>query len=42
MDYARLELLKLLGESEKIRVRVAEDYRDSVAIAASDFLITYT
>jgi type 1 glutamine amidotransferase len=42
MDYARLELLKLLGEHEHIRVRVAEDYRDSVAIAAADFLITYT
>ena len=42
MDYARLELLKLLGEHEHIRVRVAEDYRDCNAIAAADFLITYT
>jgi uncharacterized protein len=42
MDYARLELLKLLGEHEHIRVRVAEDYRDCGAIAAADFLITYT
>jgi type 1 glutamine amidotransferase len=42
MDYARLELLKLLGEHEHIRVRVAEDYRDGAAIAAADFLITYT
>jgi type 1 glutamine amidotransferase len=42
MDYARLELLKLLGEHEHIRVRVAEDYRDSGAIAAADFLVTYT
>lgn len=42
MDYARLELLKLLGEHERIRVRVAEDYRDSAAIAAADFLVTYT
>lgn len=42
MDYARLELLKLLAEHEHIRVRVAEDYRDVEAIAASDFLITYT
>lgn len=42
MDYARLELLKLLGEHEHIRVRVAEDYRDRSAIAAADFLVTYT
>ncbi len=42
MDYARLEILKLLAEHEHIRVRVAEDYRDVAAIAASDFLITYT
>ena len=42
MDYARLELLKLLGEHEHIRVRVAEDYRDCGAIAAADFLVTYT
>ena len=42
MDYARLELLKLLGEHERIRVRVAEDYRDAEAIAAADFLVTYT
>jgi uncharacterized protein len=42
MDYARLELLKLLGEQEHIRVRVAEDYRDCNAIAAADFLVTYT
>ena len=42
MDYARLELLKLLGEHERIRVRVAEDYRDTSAIAAADFLVTYT
>ncbi len=42
MDYARLELLKLLGEHERIRVRVAEDYRDTNAIAAADFLVTYT
>ena len=42
MDYARLELLKLLGEHDHLRVRVAEDYRDCSAIAAADFLITYT
>jgi uncharacterized protein len=42
MDYARLELLKLLGEHERIRLRVGEDYRDAEAIAAADFLVTYT
>jgi type 1 glutamine amidotransferase len=42
MDYARLELLKLLAEHERVRVRVAEDYRDGEAIAQADFLVTYT
>jgi type 1 glutamine amidotransferase len=42
MDFARIELLKLLGEHEDIRTRVAEDYRDTEAIAEADFLITYT
>ena len=42
VDFARLELLKLLGEEERCRVRVAEDYRDVEAINASDALVTYT
>jgi len=42
MDYARLELLKLLGEHEHIRVRVGEDYSQAGAIAGADFLVTYT
>ena len=42
IDYARVELLKLLGEDPEIRTRVGEDYRDTAAIAASDFLVTYT
>ncbi len=42
IDHARLELLKLLAENEKIRTHVAENYHDLDAIAASDFLITYT
>lgn len=42
MDYARLELLKLLGEHEHIRVRVAEDYGNLSALAAADFLVSYT
>lgn len=42
IDYARLELLKLLAQDERVRVRVFEDYRDTAAIAAADFIITYT
>ena len=42
IDFARAELLELLIENERIRTRVAEDYRDSQAIAKADFLITYT
>jgi len=42
MDYARLELLKLLAEHERIRMRVGADYSDCAAIAAADFLVTYT
>jgi type 1 glutamine amidotransferase len=42
IDFARLELLKLLAEHESIRTRVAADYHDIDAIRESDFLITYT
>jgi len=42
MDFARLELLKLLAEHESVRTRVAEDYRDTEAIARADLLVTYT
>jgi len=42
MDFARLELLKLLGEQERIRTRVTEDYRDLEGILAADLLVTYT
>lgn len=41
-DYARCELLKLLGEHEDIRTRVAEDFSDCEGIGQADFLITYT
>ena len=41
-DYARLELLKLLAEDGEVRVRVAESFADTEAIAAADALITYT
>ncbi len=42
IDFARLELLKLLAEHETIRTEVAANYHDLDAIARSDFLITYT
>ncbi len=42
IDFARLELLKLLAEDERIRVRVFEDYSNLAAIQAADFLVTYT
>ena len=42
IDYARLEILKLLAEHELIRTTVAADYHDIEGIRASDFLITYT
>jgi type 1 glutamine amidotransferase len=42
MDFARLELLKLLAEDERVRTRVFEDYEHLDAIAAADILITYT
>ena len=42
IDFARLELLKLLAEDQRIRVRVFEDYADLDAIRAADLLVTYT
>ncbi|WP_150302647.1 ThuA domain-containing protein [Pseudomonas saliphila] len=42
IDFARLELLKLLAENERIRVRVFEDYSNIEAITKADFLVTYT
>ncbi len=42
IDFARLELLKLLAEHESVRVEVAANYHDIDAIAESDFLVTYT
>jgi uncharacterized protein len=41
-DFARLEILKLLHTHERVRVRVAEDYSDTTAIAQADALVTYT
>jgi len=42
IDFARLELLKLLAKDERIRTTVAPDYNDVEAIKAADFLMTYT
>lgn len=42
MDFARLELLKLLAEDERVRTRVFENYETIEAIESADILITYT
>ena len=42
IDFARLEILKILAEDDRVRVRVFEDYSNLDAIAAADFLISYT
>lgn len=42
IDFARLELLKLLAEHGAIRTSVSSDYADVRRIAAADLLITYT
>ena len=42
IDFARLEVLKLLGEHLNIRTTVAMDFSNVERIAACTFLITYT
>lgn len=42
IDFARVELLKLLAEHPHVRVTVGSDYRDLAGISASAFLVTYT
>jgi len=42
IDFARRELLTLLGEHEEFRVRVQPDYEDTVGIAKSSILVSYT
>lgn len=42
IDYARLQLLTLLGEDPRVRVRVFEDFENTQALADADFLISYT
>jgi len=42
IDFARLELLKLLAEHPNVRTTVAHDYADTDRIAACRLLVTYT
>ena len=42
MDFARLELLKLLAKDPAVRTRVFENYDNIAAIASADIIITYT
>jgi type 1 glutamine amidotransferase len=42
IDFARVELLKLLAEHPHVRTRVGCDYHDIEGIAESRFLVTYT
>jgi len=42
IDFARLELLKLLAADERVRVRVFEDYEHLGAIGEADFIVSYT
>ena len=42
IDFARRELLTLLGEHEEFRVRVQSDYEDTTGIAKSSILVSYT
>lgn len=42
IDFARLELLKLLAEQPRLRVGVGSDYSDIEAICSADFIISYT
>ncbi len=41
-DYARLEILKILHEQERVRVSVAADFADADALRSADALVTYT
>ena len=42
IDFARRELLALLGEHDEFRVRVQPDYEDTTGIAASSILVSFT
>lgn len=42
IDFARLELLKLLAEHPQVRTTVAHDYADTARLDDCAFLVTYT
>ncbi len=42
IDFARLEVLKLLAEHEHVRVTVLPDYENTAAISAASVLVSYT
>ena len=42
IDFARLELLKLLAEHEQIRVTVVSDYENVEEIEKCSFMVSYT
>jgi type 1 glutamine amidotransferase len=42
IDFARLELLKLMAEDDRMRVRVFEDYETLSALDGADVLVSYT
>jgi len=42
IDKPRLEIMKMLAEQPRIKVKVGADYSDIDAICESDFVITYT
>ncbi len=41
-DYARLRILEILGEDERIRTTVGSDFRGTDLLAESQLLVTYT
>ncbi|MEH6516774.1 MAG: ThuA domain-containing protein [Halioglobus sp.] len=42
IDYARLELLKLMAEQPRLKIQVGSDYSQIDEICAADFIISYT
>lgn len=42
IDFARIELLKLLAEQPDIRTSVSSNYADTARVVGADLLITYT
>ena len=42
IDYARLELLKLMAEQPRLKIQVGADYSDIDAICEADFIVSYT